>query len=287
MLGSALVWGILLGMVYGLLGAGLNVIFGVVGVLNFAHGDFLMLAAFGTFWLNVLLRVDPLVSLLILMPLFFVTGTFLYYLTVPRLLKSEDAMLTSMLCYYGISLLLSGGAFLVWGATPRALQYPYRIISISVGGIQLPVSRVIAFIVVLLITLALLFFLYKTYVGKAVRAAIQNRAALELLGVNVPMISALTFGIGISLAATAGNMIALIYPSITYNMGLEYVLFAFAVIILGGLGNPIGALLGGLIFGIAENVCKIYLPSMVSPLLTFILLIIVIMLKPEGLLPRD
>lgn len=123
---SALISGVLIGMVYGLVGAGLNIIFGVVRVLNVAHGEFLMLAAFNTYWLNFILGIDPLVLLLINGPLFFLIGIPLYYATVPRLLQSEDPETASFLCYFGISLLISGGVFVTLGASHQAVPYPYR-----------------------------------------------------------------------------------------------------------------------------------------------------------------
>lgn len=279
-----LISGVLIGMVYGLVGAGLNIIFGVVRVLNVAHGEFLMLAAFNTYWLNALWGIDPLVLLLVNGPLFFVIGMLMYYVTVPRLLQSEDPETASFLSYFGMSLLISGAVFVTLGASHRAVPYPYNIVSISLGNIYLPMGRLIAFFVASVVSLALLFFLYRTYLGKAMRAAIQNREALQLLGVNTHRVSAIAFGVGISLSAVSGNVIVLVFPPILHTMGLDYTFIAFTVIILGGLGNPLGAIIGGVIFGVIQSVSMVYLPPATSSIITFLIIICLIMTKPQGLL---
>ncbi len=283
---SAIVSGILVGMVYGLIGAGLNIVLGVMKVVNFAHGDFLMLASYAAYWLSRLFGFDPFLSLAVIAPVSFIVGIVIYYATVPRLLQSEDPEMASYLAFFGISLVISGAVFVAWGADPRALPYPYGITTISLGIVDLPLGRLIAFGVSVVGALALLWFLYRTYLGKAIRATVQNRDAVQLLGVDIHKLSALTFGIGILLVGVAGTITPLIFPSITYDMGISYTLIAFTVIVLGGLGDPLGALVGGVIFGLTQNISMLLLPAMLSPLVAFALLIVVIMVRPQGIIVR-
>jgi branched-chain amino acid transport system permease protein len=283
---TAIVSGLLVGMVYGLVGAGLNLIFGVMRVVNFAHGEFLMLAAFATYWLNGLLGMDPLVSLSVVVPLFFGLGVGMYYTTVPRLLRAEDPETASLLAYFGVALAFSGGVFAVWGAEPRGIPYPYETAFLKVGMVYLPVGRLVAFAVALVGAMGLLYFLYRTYLGKALRATIQHRQAIQLCGVNTYRLSALAFGIGIVLAGMAGTVILLVFPYISHAMGIGYTLIAFVVIMLGGLGNPLGALAGGLLYGLVENISTVFLPASMSPVVAFLVLIVIIMVRPQGLLAR-
>ena len=283
---KAIISGMLVGMVYALIGAGLNIIYGVMRVVNFAHGDFLKLAAYITYWLSVLYGIDPLASLLIIIPLFFILGVVIYYWTVPRLLKSEDPEIASYLAYFGIALIINSGIIIGWGGDPRGVPCPFKVASISTGGIHLPTGRLIAFAVCLIITLALTLFLYRTYYGKAIRAVIQNRDAVQLLGINMNKISAISFGIGLTLAGTAGTLVVLVFPAIAPGMGTSYTTIAFVAIVLGGLGSPLGAVLGGLIYGLAENISAVFIPTALSPVIAFIILIITVMIKPQGLLAR-
>jgi branched-chain amino acid transport system permease protein len=283
---TAIVSGVLVGMVYGLVGAGLNLIFGVMRVVNFAHGDFLMLAAFATYGLNVLFGIDPLVALGVIVPLFFGIGVVTYYTTVPKLLQAEDPETASLLAYFGVSLVLSGGIFAIWGAEPRGIPYPYETAFLKVGIVYLPVGRLVAFTIAFVSALALLYFLYRTYLGKALRATMQHRQAIQLFGVNTYRLSALAFGIGILLSGVAGTVILLVFPYISHAVGIEYTLIAFVVIMLGGLGNPLGALVGGLLYGLVENISTVFLPASMSPVVAFLVLIAVVMTRPQGLLIR-
>lgn len=282
---KAVVSGIMLGMVYALIGAGMNIVYGVMRVVNFAHGDFLMLAAYATYWFSVLLGWNPLISLLVVLPLFFVLGMVLYYWTVPRLLKSEDPEMASYLAYFGISLLISAAVFLGWGADPRGIASPFTPASVSIGFLHLPVGRLIAFAICVISALCLTFFLYKTYIGKAVRATIQNREAVQLLGINLHGISAISFGAGLALVGIAGALNTMIFPAIYPAMGPSYTTIAFAVIVLGGLGNPIGAVIGGLLFGLLQSISTLFIPAALSTALAFVILIVMVMVKPSGLMP--
>lgn len=282
---KAIVSGIMLGMVYALIGAGMNIVYGVMRVVNFAHGDFLMLAAYATYWANVLFGWNPLISLLVVLPLFFVVGMALYYGTIPRLLKSEDPEMASYLAYFGIALIISASVFLGWGAEPRGIALSFKPASIRVGFLRLPTGRLIAFGVCVTTALSLTFFLYKTYIGKAIRATIQNREAVQLLGISLHSISAVSLGVGLALVGIAGVLNTMIFPAIFPSMGPYYTTIAFAVIVLGGLGSPVGAIIGGLVLGLIESVSTVFIPAALSVALAFIIMIVMVMAKPSGLMP--
>ena len=281
---NAIVSGILLGMIYGLIGAGLNIIYGVMRVVNFAHGEFLMIAAYMIYWFSVLYKIDPLSSLLIIIPLFFLAGMIIYYLLIPRLLRSEDPEMASFLTFYGISMIITALVLIAWGADPRGLRFPYPIHTLRIGSLNLSPGRAIHFGFSSLTALALAVFLYRTYLGKAIRAIIQNRDAVKIVGIDPNRLSSIAFGIGLMLVGMTGALIPLTFPGITPGMGASYTLTAFVVIVLGGLGNPLGAIIGGLIFGLAENISAIFLPFALSPVISFFILILIIMARPQGLL---
>lgn len=283
---QAIISGLLLGMVYALIGAGMNLIYGVMRVVNFAHGEFMLLAAYICYSLSQNFGLNPLQSLLVVLPGSFVIGIGIYYLIVPRLLRSEDPEVMSFLVFFGVSLILSSGILLIWDADPRGIPFPFERVSVTIGPLFLPLGRLIAGGFCTISAAALVLFLYRTYTGKAIRAIIQNREAVSILGIDPHKISALAFGIGLLLVALAGSLVVLSFPSITPVMGGSYTIVAFVVVVLGGLGDPMGALAGGLIYGLAENVGAVFLPTAMAPLVAFFILIAMILFRPQGLLVR-
>ncbi|MBW1971475.1 MAG: branched-chain amino acid ABC transporter permease [Deltaproteobacteria bacterium] len=281
---QAIVSGILLGLIYGLIGMGMNIIYGVMRVVNFAHGEFMMLAAYICYWLNRQYATNPLHSLIIIVPLFFGLGFLVYYLFVPRLLNSEDPEMASFLVFFGISLVLSSLILIIWGADPRGIPFPFKRVSVSIGEFFFPLGRLIAGGFCGIVILLLILLLFKTYLGKAIRAIIQNREAVSILGIDTHLLSAFSFGIGLLLVGLAGGLVILSFPAITPMMGSSYTLVAFVVVILGGLGTPLGALLGGFIFGLAENIGAVFMPTSLSPVIAFVLLITMILIRPQGIL---
>ena len=271
-------------MVYALVGCGLNIILGVMNVINMSHGEFIMLFAFTNFFLYFFLNINPLASLFFLIPISFLAGVLTYYLTIPRLLKSENPQLNSYIVYYGLSLIISSAALFIFGESTRGIPFPFGVTSLKLLGFTIPVGRLVAAIISLIANLMLMIFLYRTYMGKATRATIQSRDSSMLLGIDVGKISVISFGIGILATGIAGGLIPIMYPAINPYMGFGYTLIAWACIVLGGLGNPVGGIIGGLIYGIAETLAGILLPTSFSPLIAFLIIIVVVALKPEGLL---
>jgi len=283
---SALVLGVAIGSIYALIASGLNIIFGVMRIVNFAHGGFIILASYGTFWAWELFGIKPLTSLLFVAPVFFILGWIIYHLTVPRLLEADDTEMMSLIMFFGMYIVLEATMSTVWGAQTRGIPAPYESTlprAVSFAGVSIASTRLLGMSVALVIIAALVWILYRTYYGKAIRAIIQNREAVQFLGIDTGRVSALAFAIGLVLAGIAGVLLTIIYPSFSSVSGQSYTLIAFAIIVLGGLGDPIGAMVGGIVFAVIEQLTAIVLPLSWSPIVAFVLLVVIILFQPEGL----
>lgn len=279
--------GIILGVLYGLIGVGLNVIFGVLRVVNFAHGEFLVLGAYFAFVLMTALGIGPMVSLPLAFVVFFAVGYALYFVLIPRLSKSDDPETSSLLLMFGVSIMLGAIMLLVFEADARSLQLDIEPVFLTVGGLLMPTVRLIALVIALVMIALLAYFLYKTQVGKALRAIIMNRDAVRIVGINAERLSAVAFGLGIGLAAVTGVLVAMVFPSFSPFMGNDYTLIGFIVIVLGGLGHPVGALVGALLFGITEQVSVVFFNPSIATMLGFGLMVGMIFIKPTGLFGRQ
>ncbi len=279
--------GIILGVLYGLIGVGLNVIFGVLRVVNFAHGEFLVLGAYFAFVLMTALGIGPMVSLPLAFVVFFAVGYALYFVLIPRLSKSDDPETSSLLLMFGVSIMLGAIMLLVFEADARSLQLDIDPVFLTVGGLLMPTVRLIALVIALVMIALLAYFLYKTQVGKALRAIIMNRDAVRIVGINAERLSAVAFGLGIGLAAVTGVLVAMVFPSFSPFMGNDYTLIGFIVIVLGGLGHPVGALVGALLFGITEQVSVVFFNPSIATMLGFGLMVGMIFIKPTGLFGRQ
>lgn len=270
--------GVLLGAVYALLAMGLNVIFGVMRVINIAHGELTMLGAYATFWLFTLWGVNPIVSLLVTVPAMFLFGTLLQRGLVERVVGQP--LLISLLLTFGLSSFLTGAALWRWGADYRSV--PAFSGSVQVAGLALSVPRLVAFGVALAITAALYLFLKRARVGKALRATSQNAEVALVCGIDVAGIRLLAFGLGTAMAAAAGSMLAVIY-TIYPEMGRTFLMKAFAIIVLGGLGSFGGAFVGALALGVAEAVAGYVWNTQIAEAVAYVLFIAVLLARPTGL----
>ncbi|MBW1979896.1 MAG: branched-chain amino acid ABC transporter permease [Deltaproteobacteria bacterium] len=286
MITQAVISGILVGVIYGLVGIGMNIIYGVMRIVNFAHGEFMMLAAYLTFTLNRSYHIDALESILLITPLFFILGMVLHAIFGERLRRSDDPEMASFLTFFGVSLVITSVILLIWKADPRNIPFPFHKLSVFIGDIFVPMGRLLSAGVCLGAIVIISLFLYRTYAGKAVRAIIQNREAVSIMGIDAHRLSSVVFGIGLALVAITGSLITLTFPAITPVMGQSYTLIAFVVIVLGGLGTPLGALLGGVVYGLAESVSAVFMPVALSPVVAFVILILMVMIRPQGLLGR-
>ncbi|SOE52378.1 High-affinity branched-chain amino acid transport system permease protein LivH (TC 3.A.1.4.1) [plant metagenome] len=276
--------GLILGALYGLVGLGLNIIYGVLRVVNFAHGEFLVLGAYFAWVLLSVFGINPFVALPLAFISFFILGYGLYFLLVPRMAKSDDPETSSLLLMFGVSISLGAAMLLCFEADARTLDVAVEPVFLSFGEIILPTIRLIALGIALLLVAALTFFLYRTQVGKALRAIIMNRDAVSIVGINAKRLSAVAFGLGIGLAAATGVIIGMVFPSFSPFMGNDYTLIGFVVIVLGGLGHPIGALVGALLYGITEQVAVVYMNPSMATALGFLLMVAMIFIRPSGLL---
>lgn len=277
---QAIINGILTGGIYGLAALGLSIIWGVMGVVNVAHGDMLMICAYAAFFMVVAAGLNPFLVLALLLPLGFIAGALLYRGLIRYLLDRSDVELMSLVMSFGLSAIIYGLAANAWGQDLRSI--PILLPTLSVAGLQIPWSRLSAFLIAMGLMVGLFVYLKRTYTGKAIRAVAQSREAAMALGIDPGHIAMIAFGIGLGYGAVAGGLIALTNP-LSPIIGLNYVGRAFAIVVLGGLGNPVGAVVGGVILGLAESVSALYITYSLSPAVAFLLLILMLVIRPEGL----
>lgn len=282
----ALVSGILFGIFFALVGIGLNLIFGVMRMINLAHGDFLMLGAFGAYLIFNKIGVNPLWSIPIELLIFGIVGFLLYYAFVPRLLKSKDPEMLSFILFFGLSQVIESLAIFVFGNNQRSI--PFSVLgqgSISLFGQSFTFSWIVSALLSLIIIGIVYYYLYHTRLGYATRAIMSSHDEASSVGINVHRISAIAMGLGLSLAAIAGVLTPFMLGSIDPNMGTSLTTTSFAIVIIGSLGNPIGTILGGLIYGIAIMFMQTYFSSWTN-LLPYLILIAIVLIKPSGLLGK-
>ncbi len=278
---QSLISGILIGGVYALIGIGLTIIFGVMRVINFAHGDLLMIGMYLTYYLFTLLHIDPFVSIIISIPIMFLFGAFLQKVFINRALNALPQ--NQILLTIGMGLVMSNSIMLAFTSDYKILSTSYSSGSVTVLGISISEPLVYSFIITVAITAALYWFLYRTDTGQAIRATAQDREAAQLMGINVKRMSIIAFGIGTALAGTAGALISPTYY-IFPQVGSVFTLKAFVITVLGGMGSIVGATLGGVLIGVAESVGGVYLGSGWKDVIVFVLFLLVLLFKPSGLL---
>jgi branched-chain amino acid transport system permease protein len=279
-----LVNGLMIGGIYSLMTVGLTIIFGVMKVVNFAHGELLMVGMYVTYWLFTLLGVDPFVSLILCMGVLFCFGAVMQRVLITPL-KEEDREMGSLLVTLGFGIFLQSLALFLCKADFRSVVTSYGTEVIEIGFIMIPLPRLIAFLIALGLSIILFLLLKKTYVGKAIRATSEDRETAMLMGINVQHVDLLAFGIG---AACVGAAAAIITPSyfVFPSVGTMFGLTCFVAVVLGGLGSFIGAFIAGLIVGLAESFGVMYVSTQAKYLVTFVLFITVLIIKPAGLFGR-
>jgi len=273
-----LIDGLLLGFVYGIAAMGMTMIWGVMDVINLAHGPIISLGGFGVYLLFTNLGMNPYLALALVALGGLLLGVIVYWVAIHRVLDAPH--LSSLLATFSINMILIGLGTAIFSTTPRNIAFDQG--SLTIGVMTIPMGRLIAAATSLIITALLYVFLYRTRPGKYIRAVANNRDAAELMGIHSNQILALSFGLGTMLAAIAGGLIAMIFP-FTILSGSTYELKSFVICVLGGLGNPLGALLGGLILGALEGVIPAFLPITWVPVLEFLLFILILLFRPSGL----
>lgn len=280
---QGLVNGLVIGTIYALIGVGLNIIFGVLRVVNFAHGEFIMLGAYLAYYLFAGLGLSPFLAMPIGFVLFACIGYLGYFVLVKPLARSDDPEHASLLVMYGLSLSLAALMLLFFGADSRSIHVEIEPVFVRAGPVIVPTIRLIALGISLAITAAVFFFLYRTLTGKALRAIVMNKDAVRIVGIDLDRMSAWAFGIGLGLAAVSGILMSMIFPAFSPFVGQDYTLIGFIIVVLGGLGHPFGALVGGILFGLAEQMTTIFASGTIAMIAGLALMVGVILFRPTGL----
>jgi len=278
---QVLIWGLYAGCIYILLAIGLNLIFGVMKVVNFAHGELLMLGAYITFTFYALSGFNPYVLLAASVPTLILAGIIIERLCFRPILGTGK--LNEIFISIGLIYIIQNAAALIWTDEWRIIHSPYEKITISIFGVNMPLDYLIIIITTILILIVLYLFLRKTRLGKAMRATSQNRKGAMLMGINVERMDMLSFGIGAGLAGAAGTLWVVSGQVFNPYMGSIPAIKAFAIVIIGGLGSIPGAIIGGLIYGIAENFAIFTLGGAWKDAVSFIILILVLIIRPTGI----
>jgi branched-chain amino acid transport system permease protein len=277
---QAVMTGLVMGGIYALVAAGLTLIFGVMRIINLVHGEFLMMAMYGSFFMHRLLGVDPYISIVITLPLFFVAGGSFFSFLISPILSAPE--INQILLTIGVSIFLQNLALLLFTADYRTILLAYSQIKFQIGPAVIDLPQLIAFVSSIVITLVLYWVLKSTEIGRSIRATSQNRQAAILCGINVHKIFLFTFGLGTACVGVAGSLLSGIFY-ITPSVGWLFLLTAFVVVVLGGMGNFVGALLGGFIIALTESVGSLFMPISLAPITKFIVFILILLLRPQGL----
>jgi len=281
------VFGLLLGGLYGLGAVGLSLVFGVLAVLNVAHGELIMLGGYVSVWLFTLWRVDPFVSVLVAGPALFLVGAVLFRLFFRRLVSfaEDDRIKTSILIGFGLALVLQTLAILAWGADERAVTPRYAGMVMTVGNVVVPLSRLGALALAFLVLGGVHLFLTRTRVGTALRATADDEQGAVLVGIPIGTAYLRAFALGSALAGVAGALVS-VSDAVSPAIGLHWTLKALIVIVLGGMGNIFGTFVAGLFLGLAEATSGFLLGNAYREVVGLMLFLLVLSVRPRGLLTR-
>ncbi len=280
---QAVLNGILIGGVYALISVGLTLVFGVMDIVNFAHGEFLMLGMFGAFFAWQYLGIDPLIAALGVGLLVFILGVLLERVLIEPIINAPP--LAQVFATVGLGIVLRNGAAALFGNDFRSVQTGYQTQALRLGGLALSTPFVLAFVYVVVTAIALNLFLNRTEFGRAMRATAQNRSAAVLVGIAPRRMYMLAYGLGVGLTALAGAVIlpyTVVYPTV----GLQYVLIMFTVVVLGGLGSVRGAMAAGVFIGIVQSVSTVFLSTELQNLVVFLIFFAALVLGPGGVIKR-
>jgi branched-subunit amino acid ABC-type transport system permease component len=275
---ASLIDGLLLGFVYGVAAMGLTLIFGVMDVINLSHGPIIALGMFGMYLIFNAVGLNPYLIILLVALMGLLLGIVIYFIAVKRVINAPH--LSSLLATFAVNMIIIGIGTAVFTTSPRNVEFSLG--SVQIGPVTLLGTRAAAALIAILVTAALYLFLYRTRPGKYIRAVTNNRSAAELVGVPSDRILALSFGLGTMLAALSGALIATFFP-FTILSGGAYELKSFVIAVLGGLGNPIGALFGGLILGVLEGIIPAFMEASWVPVIEFGLFVLILLFRPKGL----
>jgi len=277
---QAVINGLLIGGIYALVSIGVTLIFGVVKIVNFAQGEFVMIGMYISYFLATYFGVDPIVSLVVSMPVLFVIGVLIQHFLIRRVLGPND--MPQIFLTFALSLLLLNLALLLFTANYRTVHTSYSDEAFHFGGLYVPEAKLIAFVVAMCLSGALWAFLHTTDLGKAMRAAAQNRDVATLMGINPNRVFCVAFGAALALAGAAGSLLMPFYSAYPF-VGQVFVLIAFVAVVLGTLGNVLGALVASLMMGVAESLGIQFVGADSGLIVVFAMLLLTLAFRPQGL----
>jgi branched-chain amino acid transport system permease protein len=276
--------GLLLGGIYALIAAGLSLQYGVARVLNVAHGEFIMVGAFISWWMFTNASFDPLISMVITGPLCFILGLLLYRFIFRKIMLDSPTMEAfegkSMLAAFGLLYVVQNIARWTWGSN----TYAYTYLATSVTAWRIPLNRLVALGVVVVLGTVFFIFLGRTRMGKAIRASALDTTTAGLVGVNVYRVLGICFGLGLAMAGIAGTLLSMLY-SVNTSMGLGYTVIALIVVVLGGLGSIQGAFIGGILLGLMASLVSYFQPSM-TMVAYYVVFVLLLLIRPKGIMGK-
>ena len=286
-LAQQLVLGLLIGGLYGLAAAGLSLVFGVMKVLNVAHGELIMLGGYGAFWLVTLLGIDPFASLALVIPGALLVGAALYWSLFGFVVRADEEtrVKNSLLIGFGLALALHALAVRLWTADERSVPTPYGGTVFTVGGLSIPSVRLLSLALAFALILTLQLLLTRWRWGKAIRATAEDWQAALLTGIDVRRAYLLAFALGTALAGAAGTLVTIGY-SVSPSIGLEWTLKALIVVVLAGLGSMLGTFVGGLVLGVAEAASAAAFGGPYREVIGLVIFVVVLVVRPRGLFGR-
>lgn len=279
--GQLFLSGLMLGGIYALMSVGLTLIFGVLKVVNFAHGEFLMLAMYAAWGLHATLGFNPYMAILVVVPALLCFGVLVHVLVVRPAVDKPH--LVVVFATMGLSIMLQNLALVFMSADLRDVPPMFGGTGLSFGPIYLKAELILGFVISVGVTALSVLVLNRTYIGKAIRATVQDREAAQLMGINVPRIFMLTFAVGTALVGLAGCIMLPLYSTFP-TVGLNFVLIAFVIVVLGGMGSMEGALLGGICIGLVQSFSGYYIAPAFGQMFYFLLFLLVLILRPAGLM---
>jgi branched-chain amino acid transport system permease protein len=282
-LSTPLIMGILLGGLYSVIALGLSLVFGVMRLINVAHGDLVILGSYFAYTVMTTLGIDPILSLVLGMPVLFLIGFVIQKYLMAR--AFGISMEAPLIIAFGISLVLENFCQIVWTPLSRGLTTSYTLAGFSLGEAYVPLVYLLDFIAALVVMILLREFLGRTYLGRAITAASQDRRASQLMGINTGRIYALTFGIAAAISAVAGVFLGLTFP-FTPLSGISFLIIAFGVVILGGLGSIGGTFIGGIILGLAQTLGGYFFGPGAQMLFIYIMVLVILAVRPRGIFSR-
>jgi branched-chain amino acid transport system permease protein len=282
-LATPLVMGILLGGLYAVIALGLSLVFGVIKEINIAHGDLVILGSYFGYVAMTVFGIDPILSLVAGMPILFGIGFVIQKYLLNRAFKiSMDA---TLIIAFGLSLILQNTYQLIWTPMARGLTTSYALESFSAGPVHIPLVYLLDFLAAIVVMVFLHLFLKRTYLGRAIRAAAQDRKTAQLMGINTDRVYAYTFAISMALAAVAGIFLGLTF-SFTPISGMSFLIIALGVVVLGGLGSIVGTFVGGIAFGLAQTLGGYFFGVAAQMLVAYVMVLVVLAVIPRGIFGR-